>query len=161
MGLLDDAIREHLELKRLRGADPDEVAREERAAFASTRGHSDAESAEHSADEDGPISLGDSHYPKDDDPLVPRAGPASEGDDPIDSADDAYPEADDPSDPDLAHTIQETAELDMRTVLEAEEFAEDAPRSKHEREPPETDDASNGTRDQPRGIRAWAQRRAR
>jgi len=27
MGLLDDAIRDHLELKRRRGADPGEVAR--------------------------------------------------------------------------------------------------------------------------------------
>jgi len=33
MGLLDDAIREHLELKRLRGADPGDVAREERDAL--------------------------------------------------------------------------------------------------------------------------------
>src|SRR5271167_4353342 len=33
MGMLDDAIREHLELKRLRGADPGEVAREEREAL--------------------------------------------------------------------------------------------------------------------------------
>lgn len=33
MGLLDDAIREHLELKRLRGADPGEVAREEQEAL--------------------------------------------------------------------------------------------------------------------------------
>ena len=33
MGLLDDAIREHLELKRRRGADPGEVAREEREAL--------------------------------------------------------------------------------------------------------------------------------
>jgi hypothetical protein len=33
MGLLDDAIREHLELKRLRGADPGEVAREQREAL--------------------------------------------------------------------------------------------------------------------------------
>ena len=33
MGLLDDAIREHLELKRLRGADPGLVAREEHEAF--------------------------------------------------------------------------------------------------------------------------------
>jgi hypothetical protein len=40
MGDLDDAIREHLELKRLRGADPDEVAREEREALAPvTRSH--------------------------------------------------------------------------------------------------------------------------
>jgi hypothetical protein len=33
MGLLDDAIREHLELKRRAGADPTEVARLEREAF--------------------------------------------------------------------------------------------------------------------------------
>jgi hypothetical protein len=33
MGLLDDAIREHLDLKRRRGADPDEVAREQREAL--------------------------------------------------------------------------------------------------------------------------------
>jgi hypothetical protein len=33
MGLLDDAIREHLELKRQHGADPEEVARQEREAL--------------------------------------------------------------------------------------------------------------------------------
>ena len=33
MGLLDDAIREHLELKRRRGADPGEVAREQLEAL--------------------------------------------------------------------------------------------------------------------------------
>jgi hypothetical protein len=33
MGLLDDAIREHLELKRLKGADPGDVARDEREAL--------------------------------------------------------------------------------------------------------------------------------
>jgi hypothetical protein len=33
MGLLDDAIRDHLELKRRRGADPAEVAREQREAL--------------------------------------------------------------------------------------------------------------------------------
>jgi hypothetical protein len=38
MGLLDDAIREHLELKRRRGADPDEVARQEDEALGDPRG---------------------------------------------------------------------------------------------------------------------------
>jgi hypothetical protein len=33
MGLLDEAIREHLELKRRRGADPHELAREEQEAL--------------------------------------------------------------------------------------------------------------------------------
>ena len=33
MGLLDDAIREHLELKRKHGADPEDVARQEQEAL--------------------------------------------------------------------------------------------------------------------------------
>jgi hypothetical protein len=40
MGELDDAIRDHLELKRRRGADPGEVARQEHEALAPvTRSH--------------------------------------------------------------------------------------------------------------------------
>jgi len=40
MGDLDDAIRDHLELKRRRGADPSEVARQEQEALAPvTRSH--------------------------------------------------------------------------------------------------------------------------
>jgi hypothetical protein len=37
MGLLDDAIREHLELKRRRGADPTEIERAEREALGPVR----------------------------------------------------------------------------------------------------------------------------
>jgi hypothetical protein len=37
MGLLDDAIREHLELKRRRGADADEIARQEDEALGDPR----------------------------------------------------------------------------------------------------------------------------
>jgi len=50
MGLLDDAIREHLELKRLRGADPGDVAREEDAALGPV--HRPAESESESPRED-------------------------------------------------------------------------------------------------------------
>ena len=39
MGLLDDAIREHLELKRRHGADPQEVARQEDEALGAPPGH--------------------------------------------------------------------------------------------------------------------------
>jgi hypothetical protein len=42
MGLLDDAIREHLELKRRRGADPSEVERDEREALGPVRRNRDA-----------------------------------------------------------------------------------------------------------------------
>ncbi|MFZ1154591.1 MAG: hypothetical protein WAN93_06770 [Solirubrobacteraceae bacterium] len=48
MGLLDDAIREHLELKRLSGADPGVVAREEHDALGPVRRRE-----EHNAREDG------------------------------------------------------------------------------------------------------------
>jgi hypothetical protein len=37
MGLLDDAIREHLELKRRRGASPDELERQEKEALGPAR----------------------------------------------------------------------------------------------------------------------------
>jgi hypothetical protein len=37
MGLLDDAIREHLDLKRRRGADPSELARQEHEALGPAR----------------------------------------------------------------------------------------------------------------------------
>jgi hypothetical protein len=46
MGLLDDAIREHLELKRLKGADPGDVARAEQNALGPMHRQGGAESDE-------------------------------------------------------------------------------------------------------------------
>ena len=59
MGLLDDAIREHLELKRKHGADPDDLARQEREAlgpgmrneFAQTESEPEAEESAAAAPE--------------------------------------------------------------------------------------------------------------
>jgi hypothetical protein len=45
MGLLDDAIREHLDLKRRRGADPSEIAREESEALGPVRREAPSEDA--------------------------------------------------------------------------------------------------------------------
>jgi hypothetical protein len=81
MGLLDDAIREHLELKRRRGADPEEVAREQHDAL--------------------------------DDPLDPEAGGIEE---PSSSGSVSAPELVTPATASNVH--EETAELDMRTVLD-------------------------------------------
>src|SRR6516164_1302102 len=81
MGLLDDAIREHLELKRRRGADLGEVAREQREAL--------------------------------DDPLDPETGRIE---DPSSSGSAAAPQhADDAA---ASNVLEETAELDMRSVLD-------------------------------------------
>jgi hypothetical protein len=87
MGLLDDAIREHLELKRQHGADPEEVARQERAALAPP------ETQE-------PLEV---EPPSDDDEPVLAEGDSLGGEE---SPHLASPSA-----------IQETAEIDMRTVL--------------------------------------------
>jgi hypothetical protein len=104
MGLLDDAIREHLELKRRRGADPGLVAREEKDAF----GPIPSREADTGDDRDGihdeldpdEISQG-SHDPSGDHEQAPGEGFSSVG--------------------------QETAELDMRSVLDDGPAEGDAP----------------------------------
>jgi hypothetical protein len=52
MGLLDDAIREHLELKRRHGADPNEVERQEQEALGAARRAEFAKAAEVERDEE-------------------------------------------------------------------------------------------------------------
>jgi hypothetical protein len=97
MGLLDDAIREHLELKRLRGADPGLVSREESEVFGPVRG-------KQSSDEDSETTV------------------------PEDLSDENVPQAHDPGQPEgFSNVGQETAELDMRTVLEDEGGAPSSP----------------------------------
>ncbi len=91
MGLLDDAIREHLELKRLRGADPGLVSHEESEVF-------------------GPVR---SREATDDDGEIGARRPLDHG--------DAPPAGDDPPQAEgVSNVGQETVELDMRTVLEGE-----------------------------------------
>jgi hypothetical protein len=96
MGLLDDAIREHMELKRLRGADPSEVARQEQDALGPVLREEDAAA----------------QAPED---LAPENAPPG--------GDDSPSTAQSPPGRDLANVVQETAELDMRTVLDEEQNA--------------------------------------
>jgi hypothetical protein len=112
MGLLDDAIREHLELKRRRGADPGEVAREQREALDSARERSTA-----GAETETPMSSAG----------VPLAAPLASAE-----AGDAETRGDDVHDMDAragdrapAVASDETAELDMRAVLGEDEQAAD------------------------------------
>ena len=53
MGLLDDAIREHLDLKRRHGADPAEVERAEREALGPVRRKGDVATADYPDEPDG------------------------------------------------------------------------------------------------------------
>jgi hypothetical protein len=91
MGLLDDAIREHLDFKRLRGADPSEVAREERAAL-------------------GPAQHDDDEAPQ---ALEYLAGP-----DHLAAGNDrSFGEINPGSDSGIGYLDEQTAELDMQMIL--------------------------------------------
>src|SRR4051812_9900030 len=95
MGLLDDAIRQHLELKRRHGADPSEVARQEQEALGpARRGAAAPEDAELSdtgavsletlEDDDRPVEEYDDDEPDaalDDEP--PPSMPAGEPEAPV------------------------------------------------------------------------------
>jgi hypothetical protein len=108
MGLLDDAIREHLELKRLRGADPGEVAREQREALDPVPRDAHAQHDEHSSAPVGAVSseIGEAEG---------SVEAAHEGSD-LDIQQPVH-------DADFSKVGQETAELDMRTVLGEEQAA--------------------------------------
>ena len=151
MGLLDDAIRDHLELKRLSGADPGLVAREEKEALAPVFGEElpapDGDLAV--APEEGPIAREDDvPYAREDDGSVAPAGvPVASEDNVANAPEDGAPiargglDTDDDREttpvraravedsatphPDLSSVGQETAELDMRAVLD--EHPGDAP----------------------------------
>ena len=78
MGLLDDAIREHLELKRQRGADLDEIARQEDEALGDPRSGEFARpaAAEPEALEDESAALAPEEPVEEDLPPEPPAPPA-------------------------------------------------------------------------------------
>ncbi len=105
MGLLDEAIREHLELKRRRGGDPTEIAREEHEALAPVFGEAPASAdgtppapAEESPPAEDPAYAEPNGHPEDRQPAeLPRA----EG---------------------FSSVGQETAELDMQSVLGSQEL---------------------------------------
>jgi hypothetical protein len=134
MGLLDDAIRDHLELKRLSGADPGLVAREQKEALDPVFGEElpapDGDIA--IAPNDVPMAPEDevADAPEDD---IPMAGG---GLDPEDDRETSPVRARAVGDPDttpqparpqdFSSVGQETAELDMRTVLD--EHPGDAPK---------------------------------
>jgi hypothetical protein len=118
MGLLDDAIREHLELKRLRGADPGEVAREQREALDPVP-REEHGAGEHSADV-GNVASEAGFRPPAGNAIFEGAGEMARmdgapGEDAPSKASQVTPGQG------FSNVGQETAELDMRTVLEADQ----------------------------------------
>jgi hypothetical protein len=145
MGLLDDAIREHLDLKRRRGADPAEVERAEREALGPVRrapegqsgpdlDHENASAYDLEVDEEESWS----HEPLDDLPPVAAESEAPaepfERDEPLEEHESEFEAG-----PDLAVADRErdapppphpeigpeTAEFDVEEALEADHKADD------------------------------------
>jgi hypothetical protein len=101
MGLLDDAIREHLELKRRHGADPSEVERQEHEALGpARRGAAPADEADLTEADAGPLEPGavsvgtlpaeddraTALYDDDDEPELATAPPPAPADDDVEPA---------------------------------------------------------------------------
>ncbi|HSZ13080.1 MAG TPA: hypothetical protein VK790_03485 [Solirubrobacteraceae bacterium] len=105
MGLLDDAIREHLELKRRSGADPGAIAREEREALAPVF-------PEEAPDEGGAVAV-------EKEPEVAPAFPAN-------VVPARQPPPGDERVEEFSWVGQETAELDMQAVMEEDPEAADS-----------------------------------
>jgi hypothetical protein len=146
MGLLDDAIREHLELKRRNGADPSEVARQEREALGPARrgpeplevppqATADPEPAADPARADPQVDAPVYREPEDVPEYVPPGRPASEPEpEPLAEAPPVEPERSaampqeaevewDAPDPEPApgrHTDQPTVAFDAADVADAE-----------------------------------------
>ncbi len=103
MGLLDDAIREHLDLKRRRGADPGEVERDEREALGPVR-RNQAPAVPESAEEPSTMDTGPAYdHAEDDDWAFDSEGepaaPAPRGDDREHRAGYVHDELDDELEP--------------------------------------------------------------
>ena len=103
MGLLDDAIREHLELKRRAGADPSEIARVQHEALEPIFPDEHLDASDGAVD----LSMQDTPEMELEEPLVEEP--------PVD--DEAAPPDEGAG---FASVGQETAELDMQAVLDAD-----------------------------------------
>jgi hypothetical protein len=112
MGLLDDAIREHLELKRRRGANPEEVAREQREALDAAAERKVTSAGVDDADPVAPPPL---------DPTIDSNDVDADG---LASPDDpgGHTRAEQPA---SRADAGETAELDMSSVLGEREDAQE------------------------------------
>ena len=136
MGLLDDAIREHLDLKRRRGGDPAEIERAEREALGPVRRKGGQASLTADPELDALIEADDDELP----------GGVDEPGSAYDEPGSAYDEPDDGTAVDLAEGDLPAAELPR---LDDEPGAPDEPRPPHfvdEDEEPFADDDEHETR---------------
>src|SRR4051812_5317782 len=141
MGVLDDAIREHLELKRLHGASDEEIAQEEAEALGPARrdfpaqAEAEAEAEETTEPSDAepplePVPLGKETLAETviDEPPPPAPEPEPEPE----AEPEPEPESEPAPEPDTRHPAPDTPEPEHRegdedVLEETPEFLQDAP----------------------------------
>jgi hypothetical protein len=146
MGLLDDAIRQHLELKRLHGADPQEVARQEDEALGPIGGQEpDRDDAAPAERAEAPPAA-DEIEPEE--PPVPYEPPAAEV------------EAEEPEPPPVAPEPAEEPDFDVQQpTIEfsvEDDVPEDAPAATEEAKPAdELEETPEFLQETPEHDRLW------
>ena len=140
MGLLDDAIRDHLDLKRRHGADPAELERAEREALGPVRRKGDVAATGYA----------------DDDEAVDEAFELDDEDAPAGSRAVAYDQAEDDWDHggDEALAVEQPDEASEEPVDEPAPLRRRSRRSLAHSEPEPEADESDAEQDQPRGLAA-------
>jgi hypothetical protein len=126
MGLLDDAIREHLELKRRHGADPSEVERQEQEALGPAR-RGAAPPAEDAEPDAGAVSVG--MLDEDEAPDAPSEPYDDSADEPEPSVPAGEPEAPvaPPAPPPDEREREPEAEADAEAAADVEPIDEPVP----------------------------------
>jgi hypothetical protein len=122
MGLLDEAIREHLDLKRKRGADPGEVAREETDALGPAVRTAPPEEEAAAADDaavEAPVAEAEVEAPPPADAEAPPAPPAEEFVEPHPVEEHAVPPP-----AEAAQRSDETAAFDAEELFADEDAAQ-------------------------------------
>ena len=133
MGLLDDAIREHLELKRQHGGDPSEIERQENEAFGAAARREEDEAAAAAA----PTDTGEHVFDNEPEAATPDAGPATEEHPPPDAPDPEDFAADAPT---TVYTPAEREEATAPDEMEPPAGEEEVPSAGHEADAPGYDE---------------------
>jgi hypothetical protein len=134
MGLLDDAIREHLELKRQHGGDPSEIERQEHEAFGpGGRQTAPAEDAAAPEPADDATAVQAPPDAPDEDVAAVQAPPEEPSDEAIDPPADAETEATAPGGEEDPWLVEETADPGLEqegeedVLEETPEFLQETP----------------------------------
>ena len=150
--MLDDAIREHLELKRRHGADPQEVARQEDEALGPPAGR-DPDDDEHSDELEAP-EIHEDQLALVDEPPAPYEPPAGEPE--LEHEPELPPVGEEAAEEPAFDVQQQTVEFSLQEREAAEEHPADAQDPEEPEEPAdELEETPEFLQETPEHDRLW------